>query len=65
MRIVFPEITTYTEKNGGDALDDKLMDGLVSMDWVGDNQVEIITCKKEISLELTGKPFAEKWVSGI
>lgn len=36
------------------------MDGLVSMDWVGDNQVEIITCKKEISLELTGKPFAEK-----
>jgi len=60
LRIVFPEIITYTEKNGSDALDDELMDDLVSMDWVGDNQVEIITCKKEINLELTGKPFAEK-----
>lgn len=39
---------------------DELMDDLVSMDWAGDNQVEIITCKKEITLELTGKPFAEK-----
>ncbi len=60
LRIVFPEIITYMEKNGSDALDDELMDDLVSMDWVGDNQVEIITCKKEIKLELTGKPFAEK-----
>lgn len=60
LRIVFPEIVSYAEKNQGDALDDELMDDLVTMDWVDDNKVEIITCKKEISLELTGKPFAEK-----
>ena len=60
LRIIFPEIVTYTEKNQSDALDDELMDDLVSMDWAGENQVVIVTCKKEIYLELTGKPFAEK-----
>jgi hypothetical protein len=60
LRIVFPDIVTYTETNQSDALDDELMDDLVSMDWAGENQVVIITCKKEITLELTGKPFAEK-----
>ena len=60
LRIIFPEIVTYAEKNQSDALDDELMDDLVSMDWAGENQVVIVTCKKEINLELTGKPFAEK-----
>jgi hypothetical protein len=60
LRIIFPEVVTYTEKNQSDALDDELMDDLVSMDWAGENQVVIITCKKEINLELMGKPFAEK-----
>jgi hypothetical protein len=60
LRIVFPDIVSYAETNQGDALDDELMDDLVTMDWVADNKVEIITCKKEINLELTGKPFAEK-----
>ena len=42
--------------------DDELMDDLVSMDWSGDNKIAIITCKKEITLELTGQPFSEKIV---
>lgn len=60
LRIVFPDVVTYTEANQSDALDDELMDDLVSMDWTGENQVVIITCKKEITLELSGEPFAEK-----
>ncbi|WP_461519710.1 hypothetical protein [Porticoccus sp.] len=59
-RIVFPEITSYSEGNQTDALDDELMDDLVSMDWTNENQVTILTCKKEIVLELTGKPFSEQ-----
>jgi hypothetical protein len=60
LRIVFPEIVSYAEINQVDALDDELMDDLVSMDWPGENRVTIITCKKEIMIELTGKPFTEK-----
>ncbi|WP_438951988.1 hypothetical protein [Porticoccus sp.] len=60
LRIVFPEIISYTEINQADALDDELMDDLVSMDWSNENQVTILTCKKEIILELTGKPFTEQ-----
>tara|TARA_B110000305_G_C18854960_1_gene366224 strand:- start:77 stop:385 length:309 start_codon:yes stop_codon:yes gene_type:complete len=60
LRIVFPEIVSYAEINQADALDDELMDDLVSMDWPGENRVTIITCKKEIMIELTGKPFTEK-----
>ena len=60
LRIVFPEIISYAEINQADALDDELMDDLVSMDWPGENRVTIITCKKGIMIELTGKPFTEK-----
>lgn len=60
LRIVFPEIINYAESNQPDALDDELMDDLVSMDWSNENQVTILTCKKEIILELTGKPFTEQ-----
>ncbi len=60
LRIVFPDIVSYSEKNQSEALDDELMDDLVSMDWSGNNKVTILTCKKEILLELTGQPFSEK-----
>ncbi len=60
LRIVFPDIVVYSETNQSDALDDELMDDLVSMDWSGDNKIAILTCKKEILLELTGQPFSEK-----
>ena len=42
LRIIFPEIIAYTETNQSDALDDELMDDLVSMDWSGDNKIAII-----------------------
>ncbi|MEH6616514.1 MAG: hypothetical protein V7699_01600 [Porticoccus sp.] len=60
LRIVFPDIVSYSEKNQSEALDDELMDDLVSMDWTSDNKITLLTCKKEILLELTGKPFSEK-----
>lgn len=60
LRIVFPEIIGYSESNQTDALDDELMDDLVSMDWTNENQVTILTCKKEIVLELSGKPYSEQ-----
>jgi len=60
LRLVFPDITHYSESNQADALDDELMDDLVSIDWSGDNQITIATCKKEMILELTGEPFTEE-----
>jgi|TARA_B110000196_G_scaffold68978_1_gene58615 hypothetical protein len=60
LRIIFPEITLYSETNQADAIDDELMDDLVSMDWVSKDKVAVITCKKEILIELTGEPFSEK-----
>lgn len=60
LRIVFPEIISFSESNQTDALDDELMDDLVSMDWTNENQVTILTCKKEIVLELSGKPYSEQ-----
>lgn len=60
LRIVFPDIVSYSEKNQSEALDDELMDDLVSMDWSSENKITLLTCKKEILLELTGKPFSEK-----
>ncbi|TNE76146.1 MAG: hypothetical protein EP334_08955 [Gammaproteobacteria bacterium] len=59
LRIVFPEISSYAETNQADALDDELMDDLVSVDWTNENQITITTCKKEMVLELTGTPFTE------
>jgi|TARA_B110000879_G_scaffold194514_1_gene262383 hypothetical protein len=59
-RLVFPEITSYSEINQGDAFDDELMDDLVTMDWSGENRITIVTCKKEITIELTGTPFSEE-----
>lgn len=58
-RLIFPEIVLYTERNLGDALDDELMDDIVSIDWTNENEITLHTCKKEISLELSGKPYAE------
>ncbi|TNF05470.1 MAG: hypothetical protein EP323_05940 [Gammaproteobacteria bacterium] len=60
LRIVFPEVTAYGENNQAEALDDELMDDLVSIDWTNENQVTILTCKKEIVLDLTGTPFTEE-----
>ncbi|MEZ5529918.1 MAG: hypothetical protein R3E57_08290 [Porticoccaceae bacterium] len=60
LRMVFPEIVSYSESNQADALDDELMDDLVTIDWSNENQITIVTCKKEIVLELTGTPFTEQ-----
>ncbi|MAD57276.1 MAG: hypothetical protein CMK44_01705 [Porticoccus sp.] len=60
LRIIFPEISMYSEANQAEFDDDELMDDLVSLEQISDSRIIILTCKKEITIELAGKPFAEK-----
>lgn len=60
LRIIFPEISLYSEVNQSEAGDDELMDDLVSLEQVSNKKIVILTCKKEITIELAGKPYAEQ-----
>lgn len=60
IRIVFPEIITYKEKNLQKQPEDEYMDDLVVVEKTADNQIKIITYKKEIELELNAEPFTEE-----
>ncbi|MDH5516958.1 MAG: hypothetical protein OEY36_03935 [Gammaproteobacteria bacterium] len=59
IRIVFPEIISYSEKNLQKQPDDEYMDDLVVVERTDDNHIKIITYKKEIELELSAEPFTE------
>lgn len=60
LRMVFPEITRFSETNRLDRFDDETMDDLVDMTRGDSGAVTIVTYKKEITIELTGEPFAEE-----
>lgn len=60
LRIVFPEIVSFRETNRLKQFDDETMDDIVDMTRADDGTVVIVTYKKEITIELTGKPFAEE-----
>lgn len=60
LRIVFPEIISYSERNLQKEPDDEYMDDLVVVERLDDNHIKIITYKKEIELELTAEPFSEE-----
>jgi hypothetical protein len=60
LRIVFPEITSYSETNQLDLPDDENMDDILEIYWEGDNQLCVETFKKAIHLQLTGQPFTEE-----
>ena len=36
------------------------MDDLVSLEQVSNKKIVILTCKKEITIELAGEPYAEQ-----
>lgn len=59
LRLVFPDIISYSEENQLDAPDDDNMDDILEIFWEGDNKLCIETFKKTIHLALTGKPFTE------
>jgi len=59
IRIVFPEILSYSEKNLQKTPDDEYMDDLVVVEQTDDSHIKIVTYKKEIELELSAEPFAE------
>lgn len=60
IRIVFPEIISYSERNLQKQLDDEYMDDLVVVERTDDSHIKITTYKKEIELELNADPFTEK-----
>ncbi|UTW45062.1 hypothetical protein KFE80_11905 [bacterium SCSIO 12696] len=60
LRLVFPEITSYREKNLQARPDDETMDDVVSIENQGERQIVITTYKKEITLEVTAEPFVEE-----
>lgn len=60
IRIVFPEIISYAEKNLQKQPDDEYMDDLVVIEKTDDKRIRITTYKKEIELELTADAFSEE-----
>ena len=60
IRIVFPEIISYSERNLQKEPDDEYMDDLVVVEQTDDNHIIITTYKKEITLQLSAEAFTEK-----
>ena len=60
LRIVFPEVISYSESNQLDQPDDDSMDDILEIFWKGEQELCIETFKKEIVLQLSGKPFTEE-----
>lgn len=59
-RIVFPEITLYSESNNLDKPDDEYVDDVVSIDEETTGVYLISTYKKQIRIEAGSPPFTEK-----
>jgi hypothetical protein len=59
LRIVFPDVISYQEKNLLGKPDDENMDDVVSINETAPNTISITTYKKEMTIELTGQPFVE------
>lgn len=59
IRIVFPEIISYSEKNLQKNPDDEYMDDLVVVEQLDDTHLSITTYKKEITLEMAAEAFTE------
>jgi len=60
IRIVFPEIISYAERNLQKQPEDEYMDDLVIVEKTDDDKIKITTYKKEITLQLTAEPFTEE-----
>lgn len=59
IRIVFPEVMSYSERNLQKEPDDEYMDDLVVVERINEMQIQIITYKKEITLDMSTEPFSE------
>ncbi|MCO7226771.1 hypothetical protein [Pleionea sp. CnH1-48] len=59
LRIVFPDITHYSETSLLDDPDDEVIDDIVSIIQVDEETISITTYKKEMTLKLAGEPFIE------
>ncbi len=60
IRIVFPEVISYSERNLQKEPDDEYMDDLVVVERLDDKNIQITTYKKEIKIELNAEPFTEE-----
>ncbi|MDM3872416.1 hypothetical protein QSV34_13775 [Porticoccus sp. W117] len=60
LRLVFPEVLSYREKNLQAKPDDETMDDVVSIEQPQKDTIVITTYKKEITLQVTGEPFVEE-----
>lgn len=60
IRIVFPEVISYSERNLQKQADDEYMDDLVVVERLDESTIQITTYKKEITLELSAEPFTEE-----
>ncbi len=60
LRLVFPDVLFYSEKNQLNKPDDETVDDVVSIDSLEQGLIRITTYKKEITLKLTGEPFVEE-----
>ncbi|MCB1616282.1 MAG: hypothetical protein KDI30_09735, partial [Pseudomonadales bacterium] len=60
LRLVFPEITHFSEKNNLQKPDDEYVDDLVSIEEIKPGTLQINTYKKTLCIELAQMPYREK-----
>ena len=60
LRMVFPGVLSYQEKNLQGKPDDETMDDVVSIEQTQQGCIVITTYKKEITLQVAGEPFVEE-----
>jgi len=60
IRIVFPEVISYAERNLQKEPDDEYMDDLVVVEKTDEQTIVITTYKKEITLQVSAEPFTEQ-----
>lgn len=59
IRVVFPDVLSYSEKSLQPKPDDETIDDVVSIDQPQKDTIVITTYKKEITLQVAGEPFVE------
>ena len=60
LRIVFPGVLAFSEKNLQGRPDDDTMDDVVSIEQPEKDKIVITTYKKELTLTINDKPFVEE-----
>ncbi|WIO73788.1 hypothetical protein QP938_10850 [Porticoccaceae bacterium LTM1] len=60
LRVVFPGVLSFSEKNLQNKVDDDTMDDVVSIEQLEQDKIIITTYKKQLTLKVSEEPFVEE-----